>query len=252
MVVAYAQADEGERAFWHRTLETGDIRDGDLDEAIAHLRRHGAIEATIARARRFAEEAHQALAIYPERDAARPRRSGRFRGRARPLIRTCRLPPRAPVTFAREAHQREAHAEIPVRPAGIGAARVDIPIAAAYAHGQRVRDVVVEHGMDLGPPAMAAVEHVRFRAELVLAQEVAVVAIALRIGHERRVDRQAELRRQREARLDAEARHVPGRHIGADLLARREQGRPGTHPDDGTAEIVRKLGQPPIPTLSCQ
>src|SRR4029079_13122267 len=41
--IAYAQADEGERAFWRRTLETGDIRDGDLEEAIAHLRRHGAI-----------------------------------------------------------------------------------------------------------------------------------------------------------------------------------------------------------------
>jgi octaprenyl-diphosphate synthase len=71
VVIAYGRADETERAFWRRTLEKGDVRDGDLEEAIAHLRRHGAIEATIARARRFAEEAHQALAIYPDGEMRR-------------------------------------------------------------------------------------------------------------------------------------------------------------------------------------
>ena len=42
------------------------LHDGDLQRAIAILRRHGAIEATTARATSFAEEAHQALSIYPE------------------------------------------------------------------------------------------------------------------------------------------------------------------------------------------
>ncbi|MFI4997957.1 MAG: polyprenyl synthetase family protein, partial [Hyphomicrobiales bacterium] len=71
VVIAFAKADGEERAFWRRVMEAGDIRDGDLEAAIAHLRRHGAIEATIARARRFGEEAHQALSIYPEGEMRR-------------------------------------------------------------------------------------------------------------------------------------------------------------------------------------
>jgi octaprenyl-diphosphate synthase len=71
VVIAFATADGEERAFWRRVMEAGDIRDGDLEQAIAHLRRHGAIEATIARARRFGEEAHQALSIYPEGEMRR-------------------------------------------------------------------------------------------------------------------------------------------------------------------------------------
>jgi octaprenyl-diphosphate synthase len=52
-------------------MEEGDLHDGDLERAIAILRRHGAIEATTARATRFAEEAHQALSIYPEGEMRR-------------------------------------------------------------------------------------------------------------------------------------------------------------------------------------
>jgi octaprenyl-diphosphate synthase len=71
VVIAFARADAEERAFWRRVMEAGEIRDGDLEQAIGHLRRHGAIEATIARARRFGEEARQALSIYPDGEMRR-------------------------------------------------------------------------------------------------------------------------------------------------------------------------------------
>jgi octaprenyl-diphosphate synthase len=71
VVIAFARADGEERGFWRRVMEAGEIRDGDLECAIAHLRRHGAIEATITRARRFAEEAHRALSIFPDSEMRR-------------------------------------------------------------------------------------------------------------------------------------------------------------------------------------
>ena len=71
VVIAFARGSGDERAFWRRTMEAGDIRDGDLDEAIAHLRRHGAIEATVGRARRFGDEATEALAALPDGDMRR-------------------------------------------------------------------------------------------------------------------------------------------------------------------------------------
>jgi octaprenyl-diphosphate synthase len=71
VVIAFANGDDAERGFWRRVMEKGEIREGDLEEAIALLRGHGAIEATIARARRFGEEAHQALSIYPDGEMRR-------------------------------------------------------------------------------------------------------------------------------------------------------------------------------------
>jgi octaprenyl-diphosphate synthase len=71
VVAAFARGSAEERGFWQRVMERGEIRDGDLEQAIALLRRHGAIEATIARARRFGEEAHQALAIFPDSEMRR-------------------------------------------------------------------------------------------------------------------------------------------------------------------------------------
>lgn len=61
VVLAFASGDERERAFWRRTLEDQDIRDDDLDHAIALMRRHGALDATVERARLYAAEARAAL-----------------------------------------------------------------------------------------------------------------------------------------------------------------------------------------------
>ena len=58
-----------ERAFWRRTLQEGDIHEGDLAAAIALMRRHNAIEETVERARAYGREAQKALDIFPKSEA---------------------------------------------------------------------------------------------------------------------------------------------------------------------------------------
>lgn len=65
VIRALAAATPEERAFWTRTIGRGDQRDGDLDEALAIFRRHGALEATGAAARAYAERARTALEALP-------------------------------------------------------------------------------------------------------------------------------------------------------------------------------------------
>ncbi len=66
VVVSLERGTDSERAFWKRCLEEGDIRDGDLEEAIALMRRHGAIEETIVRARQYGASAMSALDELPQ------------------------------------------------------------------------------------------------------------------------------------------------------------------------------------------
>src|SRR5215211_7518483 len=47
VVLAFRRGNDAERAFWSRTLEQGEIGDGDLDQAIALMSRHRALEDTI-------------------------------------------------------------------------------------------------------------------------------------------------------------------------------------------------------------
>ncbi|WP_029075713.1 polyprenyl synthetase family protein [Kaistia adipata] len=68
VVLAYRRGTEAERDFWKRVLEKGDIRDGDLEKAIAILRSHKTIEETIERARQFGETARAALDVFPDSD----------------------------------------------------------------------------------------------------------------------------------------------------------------------------------------
>ena len=65
VLIANAEADAPERAFWQRTIEQQDQRDSDLDHAVALMRRHNAIERTLDRARGFAASAKEALSIFP-------------------------------------------------------------------------------------------------------------------------------------------------------------------------------------------
>ncbi len=69
VVLSYRRGSAEERAFWQRTLQNGDIRDGDLDEALALMRRYNAIEETIERARHYGCEAQRALAVFPASEA---------------------------------------------------------------------------------------------------------------------------------------------------------------------------------------
>ncbi|HEX6002192.1 MAG TPA: polyprenyl synthetase family protein [Hyphomicrobiaceae bacterium] len=58
-------ADEAERAFWTRTLCEGQIEAGDFEQALAAMQRHGAIAATLDRARQHGARARAALATLP-------------------------------------------------------------------------------------------------------------------------------------------------------------------------------------------
>jgi octaprenyl-diphosphate synthase len=69
VVLAYRRGSAEERAFWRRTLQDGSIEDGDLEEAIALMRRHNTIEETIERACLYGKEAREALHIFPKSEA---------------------------------------------------------------------------------------------------------------------------------------------------------------------------------------
>jgi octaprenyl-diphosphate synthase len=51
--------------FWNRTLGEGDIREGDLDQAVALMAKHHSIEDTVGRARHYGAIATDALALVP-------------------------------------------------------------------------------------------------------------------------------------------------------------------------------------------
>lgn len=65
VIKAVAQADDEERAFWSRTIEAGDQRDGDLEHALHLLARHGAMDAARADALNWAGTAKRALTKLP-------------------------------------------------------------------------------------------------------------------------------------------------------------------------------------------
>jgi len=66
IVLAYRRASEGERGFWRRTLQQGEIGADDLETALDLLQRHGALEETVARAHHYGAEARAALEIFPD------------------------------------------------------------------------------------------------------------------------------------------------------------------------------------------
>ena len=65
VVLAFRRGSEEERAFWRRALEEGEHGEGDLEIAMAHLRRHRALEDTIERARHYGAMARDALELFP-------------------------------------------------------------------------------------------------------------------------------------------------------------------------------------------
>ena len=66
IVLAYRRGGKAERKFWKRTLQQGDLHDGDLEQAADYMRKHDAIEDTIKRARHYGDIAKDALAIFPD------------------------------------------------------------------------------------------------------------------------------------------------------------------------------------------
>ncbi len=63
-----AKADEAERSFWVRTIEKGKQEDGDLEQALEILKRHGALEETRVEALKWAETAKSQLDLLPSHD----------------------------------------------------------------------------------------------------------------------------------------------------------------------------------------
>ena len=65
VVLSFRRGSETERQFWRRALEKSDIRDGDLETALATMRRHRALEDTVERARHYGAMARDALELFP-------------------------------------------------------------------------------------------------------------------------------------------------------------------------------------------
>ena len=65
VVLAFRRGNDGERAFWVKALERGEIGDGDLDHAIGLMTKHRALEDTISRAQHYGAMAVDALALFP-------------------------------------------------------------------------------------------------------------------------------------------------------------------------------------------
>ena len=65
VVLSFRRGTEKERTFWNRTLGSGEVHDGDLDEAMTLMVKHHAIEDTVGRARHYGAIATDALALVP-------------------------------------------------------------------------------------------------------------------------------------------------------------------------------------------
>lgn len=65
IVLALRRGSDEERAFWRRTLEREDLGEGDLEQALAILRSHRALDETIERAHHYGMMAREALAPFP-------------------------------------------------------------------------------------------------------------------------------------------------------------------------------------------
>jgi len=65
VILAYRRGDGEERAFWERTLERMDQREGDLAHAMHLLDKHRAFLDTVERARHYGAIARDALDIFP-------------------------------------------------------------------------------------------------------------------------------------------------------------------------------------------
>src|SRR3954449_2356213 len=66
VVLAFRRGAEGERDFWRRTIEQGDLVESDLAHAIALMAKHRALEDTVQRARHYGAIAKDALALFPD------------------------------------------------------------------------------------------------------------------------------------------------------------------------------------------
>ena len=65
VVLSFRRGSESERAFWRRALEEGNSAEADLEQAVALMAKHRALEDTVQRARHYGAIAKDALALFP-------------------------------------------------------------------------------------------------------------------------------------------------------------------------------------------
>ncbi len=68
VIKAIATASAEERAFWQRTIERGEQKDGDLERALELIARHGAAAAAREQALEWSERAKGALELLPDHE----------------------------------------------------------------------------------------------------------------------------------------------------------------------------------------
>lgn len=66
VILSYDRGNEVERMFWHRVMQDGQVDNGDLDQAIAIMRKYRVLEETIERARYYGSRAQASLAVFPD------------------------------------------------------------------------------------------------------------------------------------------------------------------------------------------
>jgi octaprenyl-diphosphate synthase len=66
VVLCYRRGSEAERVFWRRTLNDGEVGEGNLAEAMRLMKQHNALSDTMDRARHYGAIARDALAIFPD------------------------------------------------------------------------------------------------------------------------------------------------------------------------------------------
>ena len=69
VILAFRRGSDAERQFWKRTITDGEVADGDLEQAMALMRRHKTIEATMERARHYGATARDALVMFRDSTA---------------------------------------------------------------------------------------------------------------------------------------------------------------------------------------
>jgi len=69
VILAYRRGNDEERAFWKRTMQQLKQEDGDLEQAISLLNKHGTLKDTIERSRHYGAMAKDALAIFNDSEA---------------------------------------------------------------------------------------------------------------------------------------------------------------------------------------
>ncbi len=71
VVLAFRRGTAPEREFWRRCIEAGEQEGGDLERAVDLIRRHGALDDTVERARHYGAMARDALGLFPDGEVKR-------------------------------------------------------------------------------------------------------------------------------------------------------------------------------------